>query len=249
VSIMTLSSPGATGLLGHRTKVAPVRFVDEEPTQIWVSDTSSNAVTNLTEFGDRLTSLATTDGVSLVVRFVRDAGSIRVSHSVDDDYALVLLGTAAVAATDDEPNAVDAVMDLKKRLGVSERAIEQATGTSHSTLQHWKRNRDAQPRAGSQGGLWTLLSAIDDLETHLRGSKTVAAWLKERKERVTALKAGRLRRLIDQETGALRTADTAIVTTEVDDTVETTPTAPVDTQNTGSESWALDGAAPRIVLD
>jgi transcriptional regulator with XRE-family HTH domain len=143
-------------------------------------------------------------------------------------------------------------MDLKKRLGVSERVIEEATGISHSTLQYWKRNRDAQPRAGSEGGLWALMSAVDDIEAHLGHSKTVAAWLKERRERVTALKAGRLRRLVDRETGVLRTADTAVVTIEVDEAIEAAETAvteAVEERNTGSESWALDGPAPRIVLD
>lgn len=248
MSTATLSSPAATGFFSRRATVSPVQFVDDGATQIWVSETLGNAATNLCDFGDRLASLATADGVNLVARFVRDAGTVRVSHSVDADYTLVFLGTAG-AVINDEPNAVDAVMDLKKRLGVSERVIEKATGISHSTLQYWKRNRDAQPRAGSEGGLWALMSVVDDIEAHLGDSKTVAAWLKERGERAAALKAGRLRRLVDRETGVLRTADTAIVTIEVDEAAETAAAEPVAMRSTGSESWALDGPAPRIVFD
>jgi hypothetical protein len=251
VSTATLSSPAATGLFSRRSKMAPVRFVDEQPTQIWIGENPGSTVTNLSDFGDRLASLAATDGVSLVVRLVRDAGTVRISHSVDDDYALVLLGAARMTI-DDEPSAVDAVLELKRRLGVSERVIEQATGISHSTLQYWKRNREAQPRAGSEGGLWTLISAVDDIDAHLGDSKTVAAWLKERPERVTALKAGRFRRLVDRETSVLRTAETAIITIEIDEAIGAaeTPTAgPGEKKNADTESWALDGPAPRIVLD
>lgn len=259
MSIMTVSSPAATGVLGHRPNPAPSFFA--EPTQIWVNDTTIAAVSNLADFGDRLASIAATDVIQLVVRFVRDAGSTRVSHSVDDDYNLVVLNAIALPAMEefveidvdaDEPSAVDVIASLVKRLGVSERLIEQATGISHSTHAHWKRNSAVRPRAGSEGGLWALMATVDDLAAHLGSRKTVAAWLKEDGARRDALKRGMLRRVVDAETGTLRTGPSAVVRLDLSEDRDTVPSATnssSETEAPRSESWSLDGPAPRIVLD
>ena len=262
MSIMTVSSPAATGVLGHRPNSAPSFF--GEPTQIWINDTTSNGVSNLADFGDRLASIAAADVVQLVVRFVRDAGSTRVSHSVDDDYNLVVLNAIALPAMEErvdvddeidveEPNTVDVIGSLVKHLGVSERLIEQATGISHSTHAHWKRNPAVRPRAGSEGGLWSLMAIVDDLAAYLGDRKTIAAWLKEDGARKDALKRGMLRRLVDQETGALRTAASAIVTLDLsedrDALTSNDGSESQESEASRSESWSLDDPAPRIVLD
>jgi len=256
---MTVSSPAATGVLGRRPNPAPSYFA--ESTQIWVNDTTINAVSNLADFGDRLASIAAADVVQLVVRFVRDAGSVRVSHSVDDDYNLVVLNAIALPVMEEfvdddvdveEPNAVDVIATLVKRLGVSERLIEQATGVSHSTHAHWKRNPAVQPRAGSEGGLWSLMATVDDLAAHLGDRKTVAAWLKEDGARRDALKKGMLRRVVDAETGALQTEASAVVRLDLSEdrgALTTTSNSSGETEASRSESWSLDGPAPRIVLD
>lgn len=240
---MTLSSPAATGVLGHRPNPAPSFF--GEPTQIWLGDTATSTVGRLVDFGDKLASVATTDVIELCARYVRDAGVIRVSHCVDDDYNLVVLNTTTLA-TNQEPSVVEVIAGLKKRLGVSERAVEQAAAINHTSHYNWKKDPSIQPRAGSLGGLWALMSTVDDLEAQLGDRMTVKKWLKEDRARLEALKAGLLRRLVDQETGAVRSAGSAVVRLELHDDSEptdepsATPVAQPLAVHPDDESWALD---------
>ena len=248
MTTMALSRAGVTPLLRRPHLFDATRVITDDSTQIWLDGTpayvgaSSQIGGAVDSFMDEASPV-----VRLVDRVLRDAGVARVIRSVDAAYARVLVDTAP-GPSSDEMDAVDAVSYLRSCLGVSQRAIEQATGIKHRTLQYWKKNPEAKPRAGSLGQLWTLLSAVEDLNNYL-GDKPVAVWLKERPGRLESLKAGQFRRLVDLETAALRSDVASIpVITFDSNTVEPVPSAlrPV---GTGYDAWSIDGEAPRIVLD
>lgn len=210
---MTIASPHATALLSPYTSS---RHHTEESTEIWVSDTLARFTSDcmITSFVDR-------DSIRVSTRSVREAGTTRTSRSIDDEYVLVIVNAIESDASYEpgDPTAVAAIAALKNRLGVSERDIEKAAGIKHSTHQHWKRNPDTQPRAGSQGGLWSLLATVEELEAFL-GSESAATWLKKDPARRAALKDGCLSRYVDAETGALRTTETARIRLEISESTE-----------------------------
>jgi len=79
--------------------------------------------------------------------------------------------------------------------------------------------------------------------------------LRERPERLAALKAGRFRRLVDQETGAL-TVDPGSTSHRQPEFVEeatgtaSSATSTVADQISDLQTWPLDsGDAPKVVLD
>lgn len=248
MTTMAISRAGVTPLLRHPRRIDPTRAVTDDATQIWLDGApayvgASSKIGGATDpFMDEASSV-----VRLVDRVMRDAGVIRVIRSADATYSLVLVDTAPSLSSDDM-DAVDAVSYLKNCLGVSQRAIEQATGIKHRTLQHWKKHPGAKPRAGSLGGLWTLMSAVEDLNNYL-GEKPIAVWLKERPGRLESLKAGQFRRLVDLETAALRSDPASVPVVTFDNNTDEPVPPPARLSGSRFHTWPLDGEAPRIVLD
>jgi hypothetical protein len=93
-----------------------------------------------------------------------------------------------VAGRDD---AVSVVEDLTARLGLPEKDVLTAAGISKSTFHTWKKPKGAKvprPRVASQGRLWALAQAVEDLEELLDGG--LRGWLLADATRVRLLRAG-----------------------------------------------------------
>lgn len=93
-----------------------------------------------------------------------------------------------VAGQDD---AVSVVEDLTARLGLPGKDVLIAAGISKSTFHTWKKPKGARvprPRVASQGRLWALAQAVEDLEELLGGG--LRGWLLADTTRVRLLRRG-----------------------------------------------------------
>jgi len=174
-------------------------------------------------------------------------GPVIVSSTTDRLY--VWLSEVASTTSPEDLGVVETIRRLTVRLGVPQAAVFEATGISKRTFHHWKKHPDSTPRAGSLGSFWSLVSATADLETHLAG-KSAAVWLRERPERLAAFKAGRFRRLVDQETGALAVDPAALAHRQTPFGDEQADPSSVEQTRTAISSHALDSdETPKVVLD
>jgi hypothetical protein len=107
---------------------------------------------------------------------------------------------ASVAGHDD---AVVAVEALAKRLGVPVRDVVAAAGISRSTYYSWRSPTAPRPRVASQGQLWALAQAVEDLEDLL--GTGLRAWLLADRDRVARLRRGDLDGLLRQVEHQVRT--------------------------------------------
>ena len=186
---------------------------------------------------------------------------LRVSGALDQDLpSLVSPHGAAVAASAEEasadvPGAVETVLDLARRLGVTEADIYRAAGIKGRTFKHWKKKPGTMPRPDSLGTLWSLASAVDDLAEHL-SDQSPARWLRERSERFEALKAGRFRQLVDESLGLLTVSSESTAHREGLILVEEAQSIGEGTTENSSaagaqgQAWVLDDETPtKVVLD
>ena len=100
---------------------------------------------------------------------------------------------SSVAGNDD---AVSLVEGLAARLGVPVGVILAAAGISKSTFHTWKptTGKAPRPRVASQGRLWALAQAVEDLEELLGGSPR--GWLLADQRRLALLRRGEFDALV-----------------------------------------------------
>lgn len=92
---------------------------------------------------------------------------------------------ASVSGHDD---AVAVVDGLTTRLDLSVRDVLAAAGIRRSTFYTWKAPEARRPRAFSQGRLWSLAQAVEDLEELVGGS--LRGWLLADPARLPMLRRG-----------------------------------------------------------
>jgi hypothetical protein len=97
----------------------------------------------------------------------------------------------------EEQPAVVIVKRLTEVLGMPQRDVLRAAGISKSTFHTWDKPNGARPRVNSQGRLWALAEAVEDLIEHLGTADRVGPWLLADNGRKTLLRAGEFDRLLD----------------------------------------------------
>ncbi|SNR59707.1 hypothetical protein [Blastococcus mobilis] len=98
---------------------------------------------------------------------------------------------AAISGRDDAVAVVDA---LTARLDLPVRDVLAAAGIRKSTFYTWKAPEARRPRVASQGRLWVLAQAVEDLEELVGGS--LRGWLLADPARLPLLRRGELDALL-----------------------------------------------------
>lgn len=93
--------------------------------------------------------------------------------------------------------AVTVVQRLVDLLGLPKRDLLRAAGISKSTFHTWDKPNGPRPRVASQGQLWALAEAVDDLAELLGGVGRVGQWILAHKQRRSLLREGEFDRLLD----------------------------------------------------
>lgn len=97
--------------------------------------------------------------------------------------------SSAADLTTGQDDAVAVLEGISQRLGVPARDALKAAGISRSTFYSWKASNDLRPRLSSQGRLWELAQAVEDLDESLGGAG-LRTWLLADKRRLGLLRKG-----------------------------------------------------------
>ncbi len=147
--------------------------------------------------------------ISRTVEIVLDRGDV----SLDWLFETAVVGTEAVGSSaigsitreyhfeplelvgvDPQPlgqqPAVIVVKALVDGLGLPKRDVLRAAGISRSTFHTWDKPEGPRPRVASQGQLWALAEAVEDLTEHLGALELVGPWLLADNRRKALLREG-----------------------------------------------------------
>lgn len=151
-----------------------------------------------TALTDPLSALAVLPAVTGLTRtFLVERGQAfyGVISAIADQAAAAIVGApAALPDTPEAPavsgqdDAVGVVEQLVGRLGLPLRDVLAAAEISRSTFYHWKSPAAPRPRVASQGQLWALAQAVEDLGELCGGD--LRGWLLIDRTRVELLKRG-----------------------------------------------------------
>ncbi|MEV6903442.1 hypothetical protein [Amycolatopsis sp. NPDC051372] len=92
--------------------------------------------------------------------------------------------------------AVAVVEQLVTQLGIPKRDVLRAAGISKSTYHSWCKPNRPRPRVNSQGQLWALVEAVNDLAENLGAADRIAPWLLADARRKSLLRDGQFDQLI-----------------------------------------------------
>lgn len=101
-------------------------------------------------------------------------------------------------------DVVSVIRELEKELGLPLKDVLAAASIKKRTFHSWVSGTARAPQLRSQGQLWQLVDALEDIRDSVQGS--VGTWLKSDTRRMASLRAGRLDELVDASLPA-RTAD------------------------------------------
>jgi hypothetical protein len=140
-----------------------------------------------------------------------DQAQIRIATIKKLDGQVNLLGSALWLATpyifidtvgDDQPDVdetsdvVNAFEQIRAQLGLTQKEMFTATRIRKRTFHSWAdKPAGSRPRVASQGRLWELADAVDDLRNTL--DQPLGRWLRGDKRRLDALLDGRFDDLVD----------------------------------------------------
>lgn len=110
---------------------------------------------------------------------------------------------AAAASTPNE-NVVALIRGIENELGLPLKDVLAAAGIKKRTFHSWVSGTARTPQLRSQGQLWQLVDALEDIRNAVQGP--MGAWLKSDRGRMAFLREGLLDQLVDASLPA-RTAN------------------------------------------
>ncbi|MFF2389386.1 hypothetical protein [Agromyces sp. NPDC058104] len=117
---------------------------------------------------------------------------VGLSFAVD---SLLPAETADDPSTSGASDVVELVRSLEGELGLPLRDVLMAAGIKKRTFHSWVGSKSRTPHLQSQGRLWLLADAVEDLRETL--DQPIKNWLHARPERLALLRAGDFDALVD----------------------------------------------------
>lgn len=126
---------------------------------------------------------------------ITDTGIGTGIGTIVGEYEFEPIDAPAADPLEQQP-AVAVVEQLVDVLGMPKRDVLCAAGISKSTFHTWDKPNGPRPRVASQGQLWALAEAVEDLTEHLGAAELVGPWILADNRRRNLLREGEFDRLL-----------------------------------------------------
>ena len=110
-------------------------------------------------------------------------------------FGLILDETQSAVGSTPTDDVVAVVRKIENELGLPLKDVLAAAGVKKRTFHSWVSGAARVPQLRSQGQLWQLVDALDDIRESVRGP--VGPWLKSDLRHMTLLRSGLLDELVD----------------------------------------------------